>query len=132
MKVVNRPLTPQFIIFETLFSKFGTFICFDVLFHDPAVPLVTQHNIDHVVFPTAWFDALPLFAAIGFQGSWARGMGVNFLAANTHVPEVLSTGSGIFSPSGTKNTSGACLPTVLSPLPLCQKYQRAGQVICLW
>ena len=55
-----------------------------------------------MVFPTVWFDVLPLFAAIGFQGSWARGMGVNFLGANTYVPEVLSTGSGIYSPSGTK------------------------------
>lgn len=102
MKVVDRPLTPEYITFETPFGKFGTFICFDVLFHDPAVPLVTEYNIDHVVFPTAWFDVLPLFAAIGFHGSWARGMGVNFLAANSHVPAYLNTGSGIYSPSGAK------------------------------
>ena len=103
MKVVDRPVTPEFITFETPFGKFGTFICFDVLFHDPAVPLVTNYNIDHVVFPTAWFDVLPLFAAIGFHGSWARGMQVNFLAANSHVPEYLNTGSGIYSPNGAKN-----------------------------
>ena len=123
MKVVNRPLTPEFITFETPFGKFGTFICFDVLFHDPAVPLVTQHNIDHVVFPTAWFDVLPLFAAIGFHGSWARGMGVNFLAANTHVPEVLSTGSGIYSPTGAKkyfrslSANGSLSIATLSKIP---------------
>lgn len=102
MKVVNRPLEPEYITFETPFGKFGTFICFDALFHDPAVPLVTKHKIDHVVFPTAWFDVLPLFAAIGFHGSWARGMQVNFLSANSHVPEYLNTGSGIYSPSGVK------------------------------
>lgn len=102
MKVVDRPLEPEYITFETPFGKFGTFICFDALFHDPAVPLVTQHNIDHVVFPTAWFDVLPLFAAIGFHGSWARGMRVNFLGANTHVPFLLNTGSGIYSPAGAK------------------------------
>ena len=66
MKVVDRPVKPEYITFETAFGKVGTFICFDVLFHNPAIPLVTQHQIDHVVFPTAWFDVLPLFAAIGF------------------------------------------------------------------
>lgn len=102
MKVVNRPRKPEYITFETPFGKFGTFICFDVLFHDPAVPLVTEYDIDHVVFPTAWFDVLPLFAAIGFHSSWARGMNVNFLGANTHFPAFLNTGSGIYSPSGAK------------------------------
>lgn len=103
MKVVNRPLEPEFITFETPFGKFGTFICFDALFHDPAIPLVEKYNIDHVVFPTAWFDVLPLFAAIGFHSSWARGMGVNYLASNTHVPEFLNTGSGIYSPTGARS-----------------------------
>ena len=102
MKVVDRPLVPEYITFETPFGKFGTFICFDVLFHDPAVPLVTKYKVDHIVFPTAWFDVLPLFAAIGFHGSWARGMEVNFLGANTHVPRLLNTGSGIYSPTGVK------------------------------
>ena len=102
MKVVNRPLVPEYITFDTPFGKFGTFICFDALFHDPAVPLVTQYKVDHIVFPTAWFDVLPLFAAIGFHGSWARGMEVNFLGANTHVPQFLNTGSGIYSPTGAK------------------------------
>lgn len=102
MKVVNRPRTPEFITFDTPFGKFGTFICFDVLFHDPAVQLVTKYKIDHVAFPTAWFDVLPLFAAIGFHSSWARGMEVNFLGANTHVPMFLNTGSGIYSPNGAR------------------------------
>ena len=102
MKVVNRPLTPEFITFDTPFGKFGTFVCFDALFHDPAIPLVTKHKVDHIVFPTAWFDVVPLFAAIGFHGSWARGMQVNFLSANSHVPEVLNTGSGLYSPTGAK------------------------------
>ena len=103
MKVINRPRVPEYITFDTPFGRFGTFICFDVLFHNPAVPLVTEHGIDHVVFPTAWFDVLPLFAAVGFHGSWARGMEVNFLAANTHVPPYLNTGSGIYSPNGVKS-----------------------------
>lgn len=102
MKVVNRPVKPEFITFDTPFGKFGTFTCFDVLFHDPAVPLVTKYNINHVVFPTAWFDVLPLFAAIGFHSSWARGMGVNYLAANTHDPSLLNIGSGLYSSNGAR------------------------------
>ncbi|XP_028404486.1 pantetheinase-like [Dendronephthya gigantea] len=103
MKVINRPVEPEFITFETPFGRFGTFTCFDALFHDPAIPLVEKYNIDHVVFPTAWFDVLPLFAAIGFHSSWARGMRVNYLAANTHVPVFLNTGSGIYSPTGARS-----------------------------
>ncbi|XP_031565058.1 pantetheinase-like [Actinia tenebrosa] len=103
MEVINVPRFPEYISFDTPFGKIGTFICFDVLFYDPAVTLVNKHEIDHVVFPTAWFDVLPLFSAIGFHGSWARGMQVNFLAANTHVPPYLNTGSGIYSPNGVKS-----------------------------
>lgn len=102
MKRVNRPRKPEYSTFKTPFGKFGTMICFDALFYEPAIPLVSEHNIDHVVFPTAWFDVLPLFAAVGFHGSWARGMGVNFLGANTHFPQYVSTGSGIYSPNGAK------------------------------
>jgi pantetheine hydrolase len=102
MKVVDRPVEPEFITFDTPFGKFGTFTCFDVLFHDPAIPLVEKYNIDHVVFPTAWFDVLPLFPAIGFHSSWARGMRVNYLGSNTHVPLLLNTGSGIYTPTGAK------------------------------
>ena len=102
MKVVNRPVEPEFITFDTPFGKFGTFTCFDALFHDPAIPLVEKYNIDHVVFPTAWFDVLPLFAAIGFHSSWARGMRVNYLASNTHVPFLLNTGSGLYSTNGAR------------------------------
>ncbi|EDO35528.1 predicted protein [Nematostella vectensis] len=102
MKVVNRPRVPELVTFQTPFGKFGTFVCFDVLFQAPAVQLVTSVGIDHVVFPTAWFDVLPLFPAIGFHSSWARGIGVNFLAANTHVPSFANTGSGIYSSSGAR------------------------------
>ena len=92
----------EFITFETPFGKFGTFTCFDVLYHDLAISLVDKYNIDHVVFPTVWFDVLPLLTVIGFHSSWARGTGVNFLASNTHVPALRNTGSGIYSYTGTK------------------------------
>ena len=92
----------EFITFETPFGKFGMFTCFDSLYRDPAISLVEKYNIDHVAFPTAWFDVLPLLSAIGFHSSWARGMGVNFLASNSHVPSLGNTGSGIYSYTGAK------------------------------
>ena len=55
-----------------------------------------------MVFPTAWFDVLPLLTAIGFHSSWARGTGVNFLASNSHVPSLQNAGSGIYSYNGAK------------------------------
>ena len=102
MKVIDTPVKTEFITFETPFGKFGTFTCFDSLYRDPAISLVEKYNIDHVAFPTAWFDVLPLLSAIGFHSSWARGMGVNFLASNTHVPSLRNTGSGIYSYTGAK------------------------------
>ena len=99
-KRIDIPKTPEHITFDTPFGKFGTFICFDVLFREPAVTLIEKFKVDHIVFPTAWFDQLPLFSAIGFHSSWARGMGVNYLGSNTHIPLLDSTGSGLYSPRG--------------------------------
>lgn len=94
----NAPAEPEFVTFDTPFGKFGIFTCFDVLFHDPAVALVTEFQVDTILFPTAWMDVLPHLAAIEFHSAWAMGMGVNFLAANLHSPSRRMTGSGIYAP----------------------------------
>lgn len=88
----NAPVEPEFVTFNTPFGKFGIFTCFDVLFHDPAVSLVTKFQVDTILFPTAWMDVLPHLAAIEFHSAWAMGMGVNFLAANIHNPLRRMTG----------------------------------------
>ncbi|XP_035828945.1 pantetheinase [Aplysia californica] len=93
---------PEPIYFDTPFGRFGLFVCFDVLFLEPAVTMVTQHNVTNIVFPTAWMDALPLLSAIGFHSSFARGLGVNFLSSNLHLPDRRFHGSGIYSPEGVK------------------------------
>ncbi|XP_075453457.1 pantetheinase-like [Ascaphus truei] len=94
----NVPKEPEFVTFDTPFGKFGIFICFDILFHDPAVALVISHNVDTIIFTTAWFNLLPHFSAIEFHSSWAMGMGVNLLSSNIHNTSLHMTGSGIFSP----------------------------------
>ncbi|XP_021518783.1 pantetheinase [Meriones unguiculatus] len=94
----NAPTEAELVTFDTPFGKFGIFTCFDILFHDPAVTLVTQFQVDTILFPTAWMDVLPHLAAIEFHSAWAMGMGVNFLAANLHNPSRRMTGSGIYAP----------------------------------
>ncbi|XP_063297254.1 pantetheinase-like [Pelobates fuscus] len=94
----NRPKEPEIVTFDTPFGKFGIFICYDILFHDPAITLVTQHNIDTVIFTTAWFNTLPHYSAVQFHSSWAMAMGTNLLSSNIHNTSMGMTGSGVFSP----------------------------------
>nr|AXB88463.1 symplectin/biotinidase-like protein 1 [Phylliroe bucephala] len=86
--------------FDTPFGRVGMLVCFDLLFKEPAVSMVIDHNITIIAFPTAWMDALPLLSAIGYHSSFARGLGVNFLSANIHLPVARFHGSGIFTPKG--------------------------------
>ncbi|XP_015682688.1 pantetheinase isoform X1 [Protobothrops mucrosquamatus] len=96
------PKEPELVTFNTSFGKFGLFTCFDILFHDPAVALVSQLSVDTILFPTAWMNVLPHLTAIEFHSAWAMGMRVNVLAANTHNTSLTMTGSGIYTPSGSQ------------------------------
>jgi hypothetical protein len=53
-----------------------------------------------LIFPTAWENASPLFSAVGFHSSLARGKQINFLAANRNNAAKNQTGSGIYSSTG--------------------------------
>ncbi|OCT56441.1 pantetheinase [Xenopus laevis] len=94
----NVPPEPELVTFETPFGKFGIFICFDILFYQPAASLVVDHKVDTILYTTGWLNILPLFTAIEFHSAWAMGMGVNLLAANLHNTSMRMTGSGIYSP----------------------------------
>ncbi|XP_026702033.1 vascular non-inflammatory molecule 2-like isoform X1 [Athene cunicularia] len=96
----NYPKEPEAITFETPFGKFGIFTCFDILFREPAVVLVSELQVDTVLFPTAWMNVLPFLTAVEFHSAWAMGMGVNLLSANTHNISLAMTGSGLFTPEG--------------------------------
>ncbi|XP_030091863.2 pantetheine hydrolase VNN2-like isoform X2 [Serinus canaria] len=80
----DYPKEPEAVTFETPFGKFGIFTCFDILFYEPAVVLVSKMQVDTVLFPTAWMNVLPFLTAIEFHSAWAMGMRVNLLLANTH------------------------------------------------
>lgn len=88
------------VTFDTPFGTFGTFICFDILFENPAVSMVQTHKIPNIIFTTAWMDATPFLFSVQFHSSFAMTHGVNLLSANLHLPEYRFQGSGIFTPDG--------------------------------
>jgi len=85
------------IYFDSPFGRFGIFTCFDILFKQPAIDLVEKYAINTAIFPTFWYDELPLLSAINFQDAWSLTHKVNLLAANIHRPAIGSVGSGIYS-----------------------------------
>lgn len=95
----DTPPTADLTTFETPFAgSIGVFTCFDILFFDPAVKLIRDTRVKHVVYPTAWMNQLPLLAAIQIQRAFAVAFGINVLAANIHHPSLGMTGSGIHTP----------------------------------
>ncbi|KAJ1102186.1 hypothetical protein NDU88_007240 [Pleurodeles waltl] len=96
----DTPPEMEHIVFDTPFaSRFGLFTCFDILFLEPAVGLVKQHHVMHVLYPTAWMNQLPLLSALQIQRGFASSFNVNVLAANIHESSLGMTGSGIYTPS---------------------------------
>ncbi|KAJ8306080.1 hypothetical protein KUTeg_016625 [Tegillarca granosa] len=94
------PNEPEIVTFETPFGLFGVFTCFDILFHDPPIELIQNKGVRNIVFPTAWFDALPHLSAVGFHSAFAVKWEINLLAANIHHPKQNAQGSGIYSIDG--------------------------------
>ncbi|XP_006840071.1 PREDICTED: biotinidase [Chrysochloris asiatica] len=95
----DTPPKVDYITFDTPFAgKFGMFTCFDILFFDPAISLLRESEVKHIVYPTAWMNQLPLLAAIQIQLGFAIALGINVLAANIHHPSLGMTGSGIHTP----------------------------------
>lgn len=92
------PKDSELVTFDTPFGRFGVFTCFDIFSYDPAVVTVKDFQVDSVLYPAAWYNTLPLLSAVPFHSAWARAMGVNLLAANTHNTTMHMTGSGIYSP----------------------------------
>lgn len=97
----------EHIFFETPFGRFGVFICFDILFKNPAIDLIEKYNISNFAYSAAWWDTIfksaSLLSAAQFHSAFAMGMKVNLLAANIQLPEDGFHGSGIYTPDGYKS-----------------------------
>ncbi|XP_069816532.1 biotinidase [Dendropsophus ebraccatus] len=95
----DAPPDVQYAMFDTRFGRFGLFTCFDILFYEPVVSLIEEHNVKHLLYPTAWMNQLPLLSSIQIQRAFSSRFSVNILAANIHHRSLGMTGSGIFSPA---------------------------------
>ncbi|KAH8361271.1 hypothetical protein KR200_012112, partial [Drosophila serrata] len=90
--------TPDVATFTTDFGvTFGHFICFDMLFYEPAMTLVRERDVTDIIYPTYWFSELPFLGAIQLQEGWAFANDVNLLAADGSNPSGRTTGSGIYA-----------------------------------
>lgn len=104
---ITEPDTVDMSTFITDFGvTFGHFICFDLMFKEPALNLVAQ-GIKDIIFPTMWFSELPFLSAVQIQQNWAHSNDVNFLGSGANNPSVGSGGSGIYS-----GKSGALISTM--------------------
>lgn len=82
--LLNRLPTPQHTTFTTSFGvTFGTFVCFDLTYRDPAVALVDE-GITDFVFSTYWING-HVFTATAIQQAFSRAQNVNLIASNVGV-----------------------------------------------
>ncbi|XP_043265501.1 vanin-like protein 1 [Colletes gigas] len=88
---------PEIVTFDTDFGvRFGTFICFDILFWIPGLNMTRTAGVTDFLYPTAWFSEAPFLTAVQAQFGWSYAEDVNLLAAGYSNPASGSTGSGIY------------------------------------
>ncbi|CAG2104806.1 unnamed protein product, partial [Medioppia subpectinata] len=93
----ETPPPQEFVYFDTPFGRMGLQICFDIWFKNPGIKNVAKYGVQTMLFPTDWFDELPLQSAKQVQESWAVANRVNLLAANLLDPQMGTLGSGIYA-----------------------------------
>ncbi|XP_017781949.1 PREDICTED: vanin-like protein 1 [Nicrophorus vespilloides] len=87
---------PMRTTFTTDFGvTFGMFICFDIMFKEPALEVVNQ-GVKHFLYPTMWFSELPFLSAVQTQYMWSYENDVVLLASGANNPKKGSGGSGIY------------------------------------
>uniref|UniRef100_W8CDA0 Vanin-like protein 1 n=1 Tax=Ceratitis capitata TaxID=7213 RepID=W8CDA0_CERCA len=95
---VNVLPKPELATFTTDFGvTFGHFICFDMLYWEPAKVLLHERGITDIIYPTYWFSELPFLTAVQLQEGWAFANDVNLLAADASKPSGQNGGSGIYA-----------------------------------
>jgi len=100
LHIFDKPRTAEIVYFDTPFGRVGTLVCFDMIFHAPAVRLIERGNVSHVTFPTMWTNKLPYYSAGPFHQSYAAAQRVNVLAANIRYTSKGCCGSGVYGWDG--------------------------------
>ncbi|RZF47487.1 hypothetical protein LSTR_LSTR007414 [Laodelphax striatellus] len=94
----NSTIFPIYSVFKTDFgATFGMFICFDILFAQPAEVIVSKYKVTDILYSTAWFSELPFLTAVQTQAGYSYSMNVNLLASGYNRPDLYSGGSGIYA-----------------------------------
>ncbi|XP_039281527.1 vanin-like protein 1 isoform X1 [Nilaparvata lugens] len=94
----NSTIFPIYAVFKTDFgATFGMFICFDILFAQPAEVIVSKYKVTDILYSTAWFSELPFLTAVQTQAGYSYSMNVNLLASGYNRPDLYSGGSGIYA-----------------------------------
>lgn len=93
----DRPAHPEVVTFDSPFGvRFGMFVCFDIMFGDPA-NVARARGVTDFVFSSWWVNFPPLLLASQVQSGWAAARGANLVAANTAEPGWHGAGSGIYA-----------------------------------
>ncbi|XP_043289520.1 vanin-like protein 2 isoform X2 [Venturia canescens] len=94
----NRPPNAELSTFRTDFDvTFGQFICFDILFGNPTLRLISEAKVTDIVFSTYWFSELPFLVATPVQSAWSYMNNVNLIASGYNNPTSGSSGSGVYA-----------------------------------
>ncbi|XP_025418126.1 vanin-like protein 2 isoform X3 [Sipha flava] len=94
----NHTQPSELCTFDTDFGvRFGMFICFDIMFEDPAARLIRETGVKDVIYSTAWFSEIPLLTADSVQAGWAYTNDVNLIASGYSMPAMSGGGSGIYA-----------------------------------
>lgn len=89
------------VTFKTDFGvTFGMFICFDIMFKNPALDVLSNPEVTDVVYSAAWFSELPFYGALSIQDGFAKSTGINLLASGLDNPSQKNGGSGIYLANG--------------------------------
>lgn len=97
IEIFQEAPTTEWAYFDSPYGRFGLLTCFDLIFKSPAVDLIESYNIDTLIFPTWWYDEIPILTALQYQDGWSWAHKVNLISSNIQRPSLGSTGSGIFS-----------------------------------
>lgn len=90
------PVNQSPVHFELFGTRFGTIICFDIMFAKPQIEMLKKFGVTEVLFSSWWVNTPPILTATQIQQGWSRAFDLNLLASNSGYNRRVS-GSGIYS-----------------------------------
>eukprot|EP01012_Entosiphon_sulcatum_P007792 TRINITY_DN14070_c0_g1_i1.p1 TRINITY_DN14070_c0_g1~~TRINITY_DN14070_c0_g1_i1.p1 ORF type:complete len:507 (-),score=42.73 TRINITY_DN14070_c0_g1_i1:44-1450(-) len=86
---------------SSLGIEFGLMICFDMMFSNPALNILSK-GVRNFLVSSWWVNTPPSFTATQYWQAWARHFGANLIVAGgLQHPAYVYSGSGIYAPTET-------------------------------